>query len=541
MELDVSARNLHLPVRNGADKVVLEILSEGDVVRQFDIELATAGEPDWWAFCDISAFAGKRIALRVQESEREVPAVTLPQCIRQSDGLIGADDIYRETCRPQFHFTSRRGWNNDPNGLVYSQGEHHLFYQHNPFGVNWGNMHWGHAVSTDLVHWTELPPALYPKGLHDMAFSGSGNVDTGNTAGFGSGQGDVLFLAFTSTGRGECIAYSTDGGRTFAEYDGNPVVTHQGRDPKVVWYEPQRKWIMIVYDESEPTWRYALYESTDLTSWSYMSAVEGFYECPDLFQMPLDGDSMDTRWIIHGAERRDEGGSCAIARSSYLVGTFDGYDFTPETAIVDGHLGPNFYAAQTFSNAPDGRRIMMGWLCGAAYPGMPFSQGLTMPLELSLRSTLSGPRLFFSPVEELRQLHREALCLEDITIEAANALLAERNRELLDLELDIDTAGADAELDVRGMPIRYHAAAGTIALGGKTAQAAAGAGRGLRLRVLVDRGVLEAFVNDGAAAFSAGGSIFSDPNGAIRLTAGAEARVKRLSIAEMNSIWPGDR
>ena len=138
-----------------------------------------------------------------------------------------AEKLYREKHRPLFHFTSRFGWLNDPNGLVYHDGEWHLFYQHNPFGVNWGNMHWGHAVSPDLVHWKELGIGLYPKRYGDWAFSGSAVVDKGNTSGWGTKEKPPLVLAYTSTGRGECIAYSTDKGRTWTEYDQNPVVKHR--------------------------------------------------------------------------------------------------------------------------------------------------------------------------------------------------------------------------------------------------------------------------------------------------------------------------
>ena len=146
------------------------------------------------------------------------------RAVVSSDTIQGAEDLYREKHRPQFHFSSRRGWNNDSNGLVFYQGEYHLYYQHNPYGWNWGNMHWGHAVSTDLVHWQELPIALYPRQFGDWCFSGSAVVDADNTGGFKAGEQDVIVAAYTSTGRGECIAYSNDQGRTFTDYPGNPVV-----------------------------------------------------------------------------------------------------------------------------------------------------------------------------------------------------------------------------------------------------------------------------------------------------------------------------
>ena len=157
--------------------------------------------------------------------------------------------MYQEKYRPQFHFSPRIGWNNDPNGLVFYKGEWHLYFQHNPYGWNWGNMHWGHAVSTDLVHWTQLPIAIYPFKYGDWVFSGGAVVDEDNTAGFKSGAEEVIVASYTSTGRGEAIAYSNDRGRTFTDYAGNPVVKHQGRDPKIIWYGPGKHWVMAVYDE----------------------------------------------------------------------------------------------------------------------------------------------------------------------------------------------------------------------------------------------------------------------------------------------------
>jgi len=454
----------------------------------------------------------------------------------------GAENLYREALRPQFHYTSRRGWNNDPNGLVYYAGEYHLFYQHSPFSINWGSMHWGHAVSRDLVHWEELGIALYPHGVKDMAFSGGGNVDVANTAGWKTGDEDVVFVTFTSTGRGECVAYSTDRARTLVEYEGNPVVRHKGRDPRVIWYEPQSKWVMIVYDENEeadPLWRYALYESRDLKHWSFMSVVPGFYECPEMFELPLDGDENQRRWIVYGHERHEEGGERFVARSSYMVGTFDGREFHPETPILTGHRGPHFYAAQTFARAPEGRRIMMGWLAGAQYPGMPFSQGFTVPLELSLRTTAAGPRLFFYPVAELEALRREKIEGQDLTADQANYMLGQLSAELLDVVLHVRPEGEDVTLDVRGEKVRYDAAAGTLHF--REASAPVGLRDGvLELRMLVDRGVMEVFGKRGEAAFSAGGKLYGagqESDGAITLAAGPRALVPHLEAHELASAW----
>ena len=199
----------------------MRYILNGKTAREFEIELADAA-PSFWVFDDVSEFKGKHLRLEVDGAAADCKGLA---AVAQSDAIKGGEDLYKEKHRPQFHFTSRRGWLNDPNGLVFFDGEYHLFYQHNPYGWNWGNMHWGHAVSADLVHWKELPIALYPRRFGDWCFSGSAVVD-----------GKSLAAAFTSTGRGECIAFSNDRGRTWTDYKGDPVVKHSGRDPRLLWH-----------------------------------------------------------------------------------------------------------------------------------------------------------------------------------------------------------------------------------------------------------------------------------------------------------------
>jgi fructan beta-fructosidase len=540
MRFVAAERYLHLPVKNGAAKVVFQLRDEGQLRREFEVELGTDVALDWWAGCDLGAFLGQDLELTVSGGDDDAAATVeahLPEWLRLSPEPPGQDGLYHEAGRPQFHFTAQRGWNNDPNGLLYLHGEWHLFFQHNPFGTNWGNMHWGHAVSRDLVHWRELPTALYPRSLKDMAFSGGGLVDHGNSAGFGAGREDVPMVAFTSTGRGECLAYSPDGGTAWVEYGGNPILRHQGRDPRILWYAPGRKWVMVVYDEPENAWRYAFYESTDLRSWRFMTAMDGFYECPDLFELPLDGDPTRRRWILYGAERREANGRRHVARSSYRVGSFDGRTFTPETPMLIGHLGPNFYAAQSFANAPDGRVIMLGWLQGAAYPGMPFSQGLTVPLEVGLRNTAQGPRLTFLPVPELATLRRQTVTLDTPSLAAANTALHGTDAELLDLELELAlTRESVVVVAVRGTAFSYDAAVETLTAPGVSVPLSLRDGQ-LDLRILVDRGVVEVFAGGGLVALSYGGGP-AKPATPLRLELRGPGRVRRLTLSELTSVWP---
>ena len=332
-EVRVDRDYLNLPVKNGAARRRMRFEVGGKTVREFDIELAE-GTPDFWAFADVSPFRGQKLVIetKLPDGSKALDAITL------SDTITGAADLYREKYRPQFHFTSRRGWLNDPNGLVFADGEWHLFYQHNPYGWAWGNMHWGHAVSRDLFRWHELPVALTPHRYDDWCFSGSAVVDRDNTSGWQMGMEPLLVCAYTSTGRGECIAYSNDRGRTWTEYDGNPVVKHAGRDPKLIWHGATKKWVMAVYDETGGSRAVAFHTSPDLKKWKFQSRIEDFYECPDLYPLPVDGDAKNTRWILSAADGR------------YLIGQFDGTKFVKESGKHQVWHG-NFYAAQTFDSA----------------------------------------------------------------------------------------------------------------------------------------------------------------------------------------------
>jgi len=288
-------------------------------VDEFGIELAPAA-PSFWTFLDMEKYQGQQATIDVDRLPSDSQGLTQ---VRQDDEVPGAATLYQEKYRPQFHFSPRVGWNNDPNGLVYYKGEWHLYFQHNPYGWKWGNMHWGHAVSRDLAHWTELPIAIYPYKFDDWVFSGGAVVDKDNTAGFKSGAEDVIVASYTSTGRGEAIAYSNDRGRTFTDYEANPVVKHQGRDPKIIWYAPGRHWVMAVYDEEgtgEPVKRQiAFYTSTDLKAWTLQSKLDGYFECPEIFPLRADGNTKGAeRWVVYAAD------------GAYQVGTFDGKTFTPD-------------------------------------------------------------------------------------------------------------------------------------------------------------------------------------------------------------------
>lgn len=519
-EITIDKRYLNLPVKNGAAKRRVRFEVGGETVREFDIELAEE-KPDFWAFAEVSPFRGKKLVIetKLPDGSKALEAVT------PSDEVAGAADLYREKHRPQFHFTSRRGWLNDPNGLVYAGGEWHLFYQHNPYGWDWGNMHWGHAVSTDLFHWQELPDALHPRRYGDWCFSGSAVVDHNNTSGWRKGKGPLLVCAFTSTGRGECIAYSNDRGRTWAEHDGNPVVKHGGRDPKLIWHAASKKWVMAVYDESGGGRDVAFYASPDLKKWEVQSRIAGFYECPDLFPLPVDGDAKTVKWVLSAAD------------GQYLIGQFDGTKFVKESGKHQVWYG-NFYAAQTYDSAPDGRRVQIGWGNGIAFPGQPFNQQMTVPVELTLRSTEDGIRLFAVPVKEIEALHDRKHSWTDLTLKPGANPLAEVKGELFDFGAEFRPGGTEQIIfSVRGVPVVYDVKKGEVNCQGKAAPLKPRKDGSVRLQILVDRGSVEVFGNDGQVALSAGVLVPVD-NRSLALSAkGGQAKVSELKVSVLKSAW----
>lgn len=524
-QLTAERKYLQIPVKRGARKHRLSVAVAGKTERTFDVELAD-DQPDWWAVLDISPWKGKSLTVHADRLREDSRAL---ESLRQSDSFEPPAELYQEPLRPQIHFSARRGWLNDPNGLVFLDGEYHLFFQHNPYGWDWGNMHWGHAVSRDLMHWRELGEALYPDSLGPM-FSGSAVVDVNNTSGFGRDGQPPLVLIYTAAGDPtvQCLAYSNDRGRTFNKYAMNPVLkqlTPGNRDPKVIWHEPSRQWVMVLYVQRGETATIEFFTSPDLKQWASQSAVEPFFECPDLFELPIG--TSDRKWVL------------TAASSEYMIGSFDGRTFTPETPKLPGHRGRGFYAAQTFSDIPttDGRRIQIGWL-QAPSPGMPFNQAMSVPLELSLRETGEGVRLRWQPVRELEKLRVKSHHLSAQSLEAGKNALADRSiNGPLELRAEFEPGTAtEIELNVRGVPLIYDAMRQEIVINGHRAPAPLIDGR-QTWTVLLDRTSIEVFAADGLVYVPM--PVLSDANHtSLALTArGGAARLIELDIHELSSIW----
>ena len=517
----VEHRFLHLPVRTGGSKTRLKFTVDGETVREFDIELAE-GKPDFQVFSDLDKYKGKTLKIHVDE----LADPKMLDAIAQADTVPDADGTYKEKHRPQFHFTSRRGWVNDPNGLVWQNGECHLFYQHNPFGWNWGNMHWGHATSPDFVHWTERPIAITPHAYGDWAFSGSAVVDAANTAGFQTGAQAPLVAAYTSTGRGECIVFSNDRGWTWTEHPGNPVVKHGGRDPRLLWHKATNQWVMAVYDEGDKRQSIAFYTSPDMKTWTFASRIDGYYECPDLFELPVDGEPNKTLWVLYAAD------------AEYVLGRFDGKAFHVESGPGKHTLWHgDFYAAQTFSEAPNDRRIQIGWGRGIAFPGMPFNQQMSLPVDLSLKTTPDGVRMFAAPVPELESLRIEKHDFSNETLKPEANPLNALTGDLFEIKLAANPGAAEAvELNLRGIPLVYDVRKQELVC--RQVKAALKLVNGeLRLHVFLDKGSIEVFGGDGRAAVSVG-AVPDDDDHAIGLFCrGGEAALRTLEVYPLRSAW----
>ena len=532
-QLTVTGRYLNLPVTSGAPKRFVRLTTDGRAWRQFEMELAE-GEPDFWVVTDVRPLLGRRLTISADGLDAASPGL---KAVFTSDHIAGSEDLYRERHRPQFHFTAQRGWNNDPNGLVFHDGEYHLFYQHNPYGCTWGNMHWAHAVSTDLVHWRELGDALYPDRLGTV-FSGSGVVDVHNTAGFRTGDEQVMVCIYTSAGSTsaesegqpctQSVAYSNDCGRSWLAYAGNPVLGHvvaHNRDPKVIWHEPSGRWVMALYLDQHD---YALFTSPDLKTWTRAGDVRlpGCTECPDLFELPLDGDPGHTRWVFWGAD------------GSYLVGTFDGTQFQPEGKVLAGYAGGNAYAAQTWSHIPsdDGRRIQIAWL-RADVPGMPFNQGMTFPCELTLQSTRDGARLFFRPVREIETLYDRTHRWHDLTVGPGDAPLADVTGDLFDIRVECTPPDAGTfGLVVRGVPISYDAGERELSCLDHSATLQPDGGR-IRLQVLVDRTSIEIFGNGGRVYMPIGVVLQDDDRSLHLASRRGSTKVHDLEVRRLRPAW----
>lgn len=406
-----------------------------------------------------------------------VAAIALVACrppAPRQEAAVSPGAAYQEPHRPRYHFTPPAKWMNDPNGMVFYDDEYHLFYQFYPDGTVWGPMHWGHAVSKDLVRWEQLPIALYPDSL-GLIFSGSAVVDWKNTSGFGVDGNPPLVAMYTyhdmakekagaAVFQTQAIAYSNDRGRSWTKYAGNPVVPNPGlkdmRDPKVIWHEASQRWIMVLAAGD----RVRLFSSYNLREWQPVSefganlgAHGGVWECPDLFPLKLEGTG-ETKWVL--LVSINPGAPNGGSATQYFVGNFDGSSFTVDPAFASSvgaagkepsrgvwlDYGRDNYAGVTWSDVPaeDGRRLFLGWMSNWDYardvPTTVWRSAMTLPRTLTLHRTASGPRLFSAPVTELRALRTETATMPAQRVNGALALRLPRGTTAASAEVDLEFA-----------------------------------------------------------------------------------------------------
>ncbi len=410
-------------------------------------------------------------------------AARKPTYLKKPSLLPPPADLYREQYRPQFHVTARQwtvrklnpgrqeeGWINDVNGLIYHNGQYHLFAQ------RWARC-WLHFVSRDLVHWTELQPAFWEeKRFGTGVQSGSIVYDLLNVSGLSTDPKKPPLVAFWSgfDNRSQCISYSVDDGLTWAKYANNPYMIRAERDPKVFWYPPGHKWVMVLYADAH----YHILNSTNLLTWTDQKhPIPECFECPDLFQLPVDGDRNHLKWVL------------VRGNGKYSVGEFDGTKFTSQTGQLPCDLGANFYATQSWGDIPGqpDRRVQIAWMRDGKYPEMPFNQQLTFPCDLTLRSFPEGLRICRMPVKEIQSIYKKDYTRNNLTVEAGANLLGQLSGDLFDLQLRVALADARSfGLKWRDETIAYSAEKRTLTCLGREA-AIDTPNDEITLRILIDR------------------------------------------------------
>jgi fructan beta-fructosidase len=515
-------------------------------------------------------------------------------------GVAHADESvasYAEQYRPQFHYSPPRQWMNDPNGMVYLDGEYHLFYQYNPDDIVWGPMHWGHAVSKDLVHWKNLTVALHPDA-NGTIFSGSAVADRANTSGLGAPGRPPLVAIFTSHDhalelagskvfQNQSLAYSIDKGHTWRKYAGNPVLRNSGerdfRDPKVSWFEPQKKWVMTLAVGDHVSF----YSSKDLKTWKHESefgrewgAHAGVWECPDLIAMVVDGEAV-TKYVLLVSVNQP-GGPNGGSATQYFIGDFDGHRFALDAhfksrlqsspagrvaslaAWVD--YGTDDYAGVTWSGLPasDGRHVFLGWMSNWIYaervPTERWRSAMTLPRELKLIRTPRGIELHSRPIAELASLRSSSVRFGRSRDRSERDLTegVHGRSGLLELELRLDTAAADvttlefANSDEQRVAFRINrrlrryeldrSKSGAVDFHDRFAdeQFAPMAGKGtvVSLRVFSDRSSIEIFINEGETVMTAI-DFPSSPYTRVTLKADRPFDLYSGAVYELRSIWNG--
>lgn len=481
-------------------------------------------------------------------------------------------ETYHEPFRPQLHFSPKAHWMNDPNGMVYFNHTYHLFFQYYPGAMVWGPMHWGHAISKDLVHWQELPIALYPDSL-GYIFSGSAVVDSGNSSGFGKNGKIPLVAVFThhdpkgeksgaNNFQNESIAYSLDEGHTWTKYTGNPVLKNPGitdfRDPKVMWYAKEKKWVMTLATKD----RITFYSSPNLKDWTKESEFGkeqgghgGVWECPDLVQLKLNGKSY---WVL--IVNINPGGPNGGSATQYFVGQFDGKQFTPiddNTKWLD--YGPDEYAGVTWSNT-GARKVFLGWMSNWQYanqvPTSPWRSAMTIPRELKLIVYKGNILVASYPVSEINKLKGKSFSISNIEVKKRNKVNTSGKTNSGQYRVDLQVSSVKdftielANSNNEKLTVGFNKKANQYFIdrtnagihdfnkgfSGVFTAPRLSEHKSLKLTLIVDRASVELFADDGATVMTC---IFfaHKPLDKIAILPMSTINIKSLAVTGLKSIW----
>ena len=446
-----ATRFLLLPVQDDAPEAKVGVISGNTRVGELANVRLARERVDYYVPFSLEAFMGKDVKIDV---------LGMPQgslCWKELKLSDTFDMANREKYRPLYHHTPAYGWMNDPNGMFYKDGVWHLYFQHNPYGSTWGNLSWGHSTSTDLVHWQYEGDPVMPDAW-GLIFSGSSVVDTDNTAGFGPGAIVAFYTSAKSTPWGDVqmqsMAYSTDGGKSFTRYEGNPILTsteRDFRDPKVFWYAPGKHWVMLLAVGQQMQ----IFSSKNLKEWKHESdfglkhgAHGGVWECPDLVELPIEG-TKEKRWVL--ICNLNPGGPFGGSATQYFVGTFDGKKFTNQfptkTKWMD--YGKDHYATVTFHNAPDGRCVALGWMSNWQYaavvPTKQYRSANTIARDLTLYRQDGDLLLKSAPSKEIEAARKDMKSLKKFNVSDAYSIdnLLDDNNGAYEIEMEIRNNGAE--------------------------------------------------------------------------------------------------
>jgi len=517
MKIKIEKKYLIFPVNVLTSKKKVTFSDDGQTVYELMMNLDNKN-PDFSAYVDVSRFIGKELELTVKP-EMEIK-------YRTSDEM-DIEGLYNELLRPQVHFTTKNGWNNDPNGLIYLDGTYHMFYQHNPCSPEWANMHWGHATSTDLIHWTEEPIALYPDDT-GMMYSGSGILDTENVTGLGTKENPPALIYYTATAPfSQHLAYSVDGFKTIKKYENNPVLNHicrSNRDPKVVFCEEIGAYVMVIYLEKDI---YGFFKSEDLLEWKPMQrfSLSGDNECPDIFSVVASNG--EKKWVLMGAHNR------------YSVGAITEVGFVPEQETRTLHYGSSAYAGQTFSGMPDGRVVRIDWDRWQAV-SRAFKGQMSIPLELTLIEKNGVYYLSALPVKELEMLYAQKQRYADIEIakDCSVSYKLEEAPHIIHLRIDDTTDISDFIIKIFGRDIVINPSENELKFVKESAPLSIIDGS-LDITFIIDRCSIEVFLDGGKiyASFLNNESVSDYNVPFIEISSKDGIKIDELLLVALESIW----